>query len=120
MSEQHMPTPNGGPSIPSIVIDEINERTYLGRFRHAVADRVAERQREGIGRYGVSLQAHNGRDALLDLDDEIVDAIQYARQALAELEHDRPDHQDLPRLRSLYDDLLHMACAVADMRAGVR
>jgi hypothetical protein len=111
-----MPVRNSGPSIPDIVIDELVERAYLGGRRHDVAARVAERQQEGIRRYGTPLQAHNGRDALRDLDDEIVDAIQYARQAMAERDHNRPDDPDLPRLRALYDDLLHMACAVADMR----
>jgi hypothetical protein len=48
-----------------------------------VAD-LAERKRVGIERYGVPLQAFNGRDALWDLYEELLDACQYIRQAIEE------------------------------------
>jgi hypothetical protein len=45
---------------------------------------VAERKRIGIERYGTPLQAHNGRDALVDAYQEALDLVQYLRQAIYE------------------------------------
>lgn len=117
MIGQPRPIPNRHPSIPSLVIDDLDQATHLGALRHAVADRVRERQQVGIARYGTSLQPYNGRDALRDLAEEILDGAQYARQLVVELEHDNPGHPDLPRLRAMYTDLLDMACAIEQMRA---
>lgn len=49
-----------------------------------VAEDIAARKAAGIERYGVPLQAHNGRDALLDAYQEALDLACYLRQALAE------------------------------------
>lgn len=48
-----------------------------------MADMV-ERKRVGIERYGVALQAHNGRDALQDAYEEALDLTMYLRQAIEE------------------------------------
>ncbi len=45
---------------------------------------VMQRQALGISRYGQPLQPHNGRDALLDLYQELLDAIVYLRQFMEE------------------------------------
>lgn len=111
-----MPVASGHPFIPPMVVADLCARTDLGAIRHVVAARVAQREQVGIGRYGTSLQPWNGRDALRDLDDELVDACQYARQAIAELDDAVPEPPDLPRLRALYGDLLALACVVADLR----
>jgi hypothetical protein len=42
------------------------------------------RDRQGEKQYGVRLQPHNGRDALKDLYQELLDAIVYCRQAIYE------------------------------------
>lgn len=46
------------------------------------------RQRDSVGRerYGMPLQAHNGRDALLDAYQEALDLVVYLRQAIEERE----------------------------------
>ncbi len=49
-----------------------------------VAADIAARKAAGIEHYGVPLQAHNGRDALLDAYQEALDLACYLRQALAE------------------------------------
>jgi hypothetical protein len=64
-----MPVPNGSPDIQSMVIADIEKRRELG-----------------ISRYGTALQAHNGRDALLDLYEELMDALVYLKQLLVERE----------------------------------
>jgi hypothetical protein len=44
------------------------------------------RERDGVGRarYGMPLCANNGRDALIDLYQELLDAVVYCRQAIEE------------------------------------
>lgn len=50
-----------------------------------IAD-IAEKKRMGIAKYGVPLRARNGRDGLVDLYQELLDAVQYVRQVLRERE----------------------------------
>ena len=46
--------------------------------------KLQERKKLGIERYGVALQADNGRDALQDALDEALDLTVYLMQAIAE------------------------------------
>lgn len=50
-------------------------------LRQELPERLAEREKAGIARYGRSLETWNGRDAHRDLMEELLDAIQYAKQA---------------------------------------
>lgn len=45
---------------------------------------LEERERLGVERYGTPLRAHNGRDGLMDLYEELLDAACYARQLIEE------------------------------------
>lgn len=70
-----------------------------------IAD-IEERRRVGIARYGTPLQTFNGRDALIDLYQELLDAVMYTRQLIEEradranrLLQDSPI--DKPMLRAL-------------------
>ena len=65
--DQPLPTPNNRPDIQSMVIADI-----------------AARREVGISRYGTALQAFNGRDALQDLYEELLDACMYIRQVVEE------------------------------------
>ena len=47
-------------------------------------EKLLERKKLGIERYGVALQAGNGRDALQDALDEALDLTVYLMQAIAE------------------------------------
>lgn len=67
--EQAMPVPNDRGSIQELV-------------RHD----LLQRERVGVQRYGTPLQAFNGRSALRDLYEELLDAACYARQMIAEQE----------------------------------
>lgn len=64
---QPAPKPATGEAIWELVIRDFETRDRLGRAK-----------------YGVPLQAGNGRDALLDLYQELLDAVVYTRQALEE------------------------------------
>ena len=61
-----------------------------GRRAHmaALGEAVKRRTEVGIERYGVPLHSHAGRDVMRDLGEELVDAVQYATQALMENESD--------------------------------
>lgn len=50
----------------------------------AVITDLNDRRRLGIAKYGMQLMAHNGRDALVDLYQELTDATLYLRQHLVE------------------------------------
>ena len=65
--DQPLPTPNDNPGVHSMVIADIEARRALG-----------------VSRYGVALQAGNGRDALRDAYEEILDCAAYLRQAIEE------------------------------------
>ena len=62
-----MPTPNDGPVIQSLVIQDMHNRLGVG-----------------IARYGTGLQPHNGRDALRDAYEEALDLATYLRQVIFE------------------------------------
>jgi hypothetical protein len=66
---QGLPTRNNYPDVQSMVIDDIECRRQVG-----------------IERYGTALQPFNGRDALLDLYEELLDGAMYCRQLLYELD----------------------------------
>lgn len=65
--DQPLPTPNQHADIQSQVIADIKERRQVG-----------------ISRYGTALQPFNGRDALRDLYEELLDGAMYVRQAMVE------------------------------------
>ncbi len=65
--EQPAPIPNGRPAVWDLVLAD-----------------MAARDAEGRRKYGVPLQPHNGRDPLVDLYQELLDAVVYARQAIYE------------------------------------
>jgi hypothetical protein len=64
------PVPNESLPIWKLVIVDMHERDYIGRQK-----------------YGTPLQAHNGRDALVDAYQEALDLCVYLRQAIEERKH---------------------------------
>ena len=65
--EQPAPKSADGPAIVDLVVSDL-----------------AERKRLGVERYGMALQAHNGRDALRDAYEEAMDLCVYLRQVIEE------------------------------------
>lgn len=59
-------------------------RNDLPEIHDLVCGDMQARKRLGTQRYGTPLQAHNGRDALRDHYEELLDACAYARQMLFE------------------------------------
>lgn len=65
--DQPMPTPNDGPIVQELVLEDIRHRLEIG-----------------IQRYGTGLQAGNGRDMLRDAYEEALDLAIYLRGCLLE------------------------------------
>jgi hypothetical protein len=65
--EQPPPTPNNRPAVWDLVLADMQARDALG-----------------LKRYGTRLQPHNGRDALRDHYEELLDGAAYIRQVLYE------------------------------------
>ena len=65
--EQSDPVHNSSIPIWELVIQDMHDRDIGGRRK-----------------YGTPLQAHNGRDALVDLYQELLDAAVYTRQLIME------------------------------------
>lgn len=90
------PVHNDGPSMHDLVIKDLLSREpqwdlSVGSARH-LRDQVAEdllaRKEFGLDKYGTILQIGNGRNFLLDLYQELLDAVVYARGRLLEV----PEH----------------------------
>lgn len=71
-SQYDQPAPITNSTVPvwGLVIADMHERDQVGRQR-----------------YGTPLQAHNGRDALVDAYQEALDLVVYLRQAIEERKH---------------------------------
>lgn len=69
---QPNPIPNTSEPIVDLVIKDLQDRKKVG-----------------IERYGAPLQANNGRDALQDVYEELLDAVQYIRQVREEDSNER-------------------------------
>jgi hypothetical protein len=66
-TDQQLPVHNDGPSMHDLVIED-----------------MAARKEHGLRKYGTILQAHNGRSALQDAYEEVLDLAVYLRQAIEE------------------------------------
>lgn len=67
ITDQPPPTPNNRSSIHDLVCADMQDR-----------------KRVGLERYNTLLQAHNGRDALVDAYQEVLDLACYLRQEIEE------------------------------------
>ena len=77
-----------------------------------VADDLEQRAVVGLQRYGTKLQPHNGRDALRDLYEELLDAMAYTRQAQIEATDADADGSVIADLRGLASGTKYMAAIV--------
>lgn len=80
--QQPEPTPAGGDHIHDLVV--ANLLSSPRPWGQQIARDVAARKQLGIERYGVPLQANNGRDALVDAYQEALDLLVYFEQVLVE------------------------------------
>jgi len=87
MKELSAPVANDGPKMWDLVIADVSTMgeplMFSPRHSAVIADMRA-RDAEGVRRYGVPLQAHNGRPCLIDAYQEALDLTVYLRQAIEE------------------------------------
>lgn len=83
-TDQVAPQPNGKPSV----------------WLQVIAD-MQKRQEHGVAKYGVALQPHNGRDPLLDIYEELLDAAVYIKTRMLE-----EKSTDIEGLLWLLDELM--------------
>lgn len=123
---QDMPKPNDREHIHDLVSDDIAEKLRASNAPLAVrlCAEFARRKALGVERYGTPLQPRNGRKALLDAREELVDAAVYLRQAMEEAQLDADDEvqdsekydQHLERSQDIweqYDNLLNMLIEIS-------
>lgn len=67
-----------------MIHDQPPPKPSSGDIWRLVIDDMEARRAIGIERYGTPLQAHNGRDALIDAYQEALDLCVYLRQAIEE------------------------------------
>lgn len=106
--DQRLPESNDHPGIQDLVIDDMrrlqNVPALLLDNHHAlsierVITDIEERKKIGVQRYGQLLKPFDGRDSLLDLYQELLDATVYTRKCLFE----DPMH---PALVTIYRETL--------------
>lgn len=101
MKEQPKPVA-GGPEVVEQMIRDYELDGATGTWG-IIRDLLLERRAVGIGRYGMPLTALNGRDALQDLQEELVDAFQYASQC--EMEGVRIQYEQGKALLEIIDHI---------------
>lgn len=91
---QPVPKP-GTVGIVDWIIKEYNlEKDKDGTPWARIRDMLIQRRAFGVEKYGLPLEAHNGRNPIKDLEEEIVDGFQYCEQAIIEARH-------IPRVQAL-------------------
>jgi hypothetical protein len=100
IKDQPAPAPNAGASMHDLVAADLDALWSDAPDVAKVRTDLADRKQVGLDRYGTTLQAGNGRDALVDAYQEALDLIVYLRQALAEAGwrgHDRLPERGAPQ-----------------------
>lgn len=96
----------------SQVADQPPPQPSQGDMWRTVINDMEKRRLTGIDRYGTPLQAHNGRDALVDAYQEGLDFVVYLRQAIEEVRELRTaarraiDRLDTPHKHNWRPDLI--------------
>ena len=117
--DQVKPVPNAGESMHDVVVRDLSPAADISR-NPAIAEIIADvraRKQLGVDRYDSLLQAHNGRDALRDVCDELIDGACYCAQWLAE----NPPGSDENQRRvmgSLYWTLLGQLVVIRELITG--
>jgi len=63
------------------VAPELEKELHNWGVNSKIIDKIKARTELGVSKYGTELHTHNGRCPLKDLEEELLDALQYAKQA---------------------------------------
>lgn len=83
-----MPVPKNVLEVAVDIIHDGDNLYQLDTYNNAIIADLERRGKMGSAKYGTPLQTHNGRNALLDLYEEMLDAYMYAVQYVVESEGD--------------------------------
>lgn len=100
------------PAPTGVGVDVTESLIALGVVGDELAQDFARRSLKGRLEYGTSLKTHNGRDAVIDAYQELLDAAVYLHQAWLELRETRPHDDAHLVVRDLRDDTIRSAEAV--------
>lgn len=113
--DQPLPQPGRGPLSHDTVISQLRWRYPTAAVLESLCADVKARQELGISRYGRPLQAHNGRDVLLDLYEELLDGLAYCATAMEEF--GTGDRHLAAQLVMVFDDLMSAAKLIRELRS---
>ncbi len=82
--DQVLPKPGQVNVGPEVIKDVLSFHDFRSGLVQSVATDFETRIQLGIERYGHPLQTHNGRDAMKDAYDELLDAAHYLKQIILE------------------------------------
>jgi len=112
LAPEPLPMKNERPYIADLVIEDLRTQ---GRDSLAVA--IEERKQFGIKKYGTALQAFNGRRAIVDAYQEVLDGAVYLRQAFEEaVESPDPNLELADDIYWEYEMLLDIAQALHELQ----
>lgn len=116
------PQPSDYPDVADLVVNDLGD---FNRFppppgiKKLIAKDIMDRKEAGVAKYGMPLRPHNGRDAAMDLYQELLDAASYARQRIYELEpvmqSESPDTKKIQALmltEKVYSRILEAICEI--------
>lgn len=83
---QDAPKPNDNAALWPLLMEEVRTGNSSFAVEYVIPD-MEKRHQKGLESYGVALQPHNGRDALLDAYEEALDMAVYLKQACVENPH---------------------------------
>jgi hypothetical protein len=112
--EQNEPQPNGTRPVWEMVMEDFERLTPSDSVTDSVLDDMRDRNEEGRRKYGTPLQCFNGRNALVDLYQELLDAAVYTRQELEENEQEERSLVDYDQLSEVYVRIMQ---SLTDVRA---
>ena len=112
------PTPNDQPKVIDALVNDLHnednllhESEPMSSYGDVVTQDIINRAFIGKERYGVFLQPHNGRDALLDAYEEALDLATYLMQVVMETKASKSDE-----VYWAYRDSLYVAARIAKLR----
>ena len=104
-TEQPDPVKNNQPAVWQVVILDVTRTFPDGPVKTALLKDMNDRDEWGRSKYGVPLQPFNGRDALVDLYQEFLDATVYTKQFQLENPGDHSMDEAFAILLDLLDEV---------------
>lgn len=112
-TEQPNPSHNDKPAMWELVIEDTKNSFPDDAVRAAIVKDMTDRDTWGRTKYGTPLQPYNGRDALVDFYQELLDGVVYSAQYSWELAHSNDVLSDAHEtVEKMYQGLLQAVFAV--------